>query len=56
MILKIKMSKLIGVVKNGAITPAANQATADVVRKFAISLIWFRSRLFTDFIIILFTN
>jgi len=38
-ILKINTPEFIGVVKNGAITPAENQATDVVVKKFAISFV-----------------
>jgi len=40
-ILKINTPEFIGVVKNGAITPAVNHATDVVVKKFASSLICF---------------
>ena len=46
-ILRIKTWLLSEPVKNGAITPAENQATEVVVKKFATSFIWFWSKSFT---------
>ena len=50
-ILRINIWLFLGIENNGAITPAANHATAEVVKKFDISFNWLEFNRFIEFIV-----